>query len=917
MGVDSFCSCSKDCGESSFTFQQNSNYYNRNSPTKENPSQNLHQKPNMKLSDKCYRNNNLINSNYFSINSTNPHDPKKWANCVIQKNSTEVFYGRASEISSFNNSLNYINSNNLPETQMLNIPLGDKYEGEMKNNKPNGKGIYHSITGEIKEGEFIDGKLNGSGKMTLSNGFFIEGNFINDELNGYGMTLNMTTGEKYEGEFKNGIREGKGKLIMSNEDRFEGNFINGKLEGEGKFIKKNGEIYEGTFVNGIPSGKGRKKYEDGGEYTGEFKNGKENGFGIKKGKDGQIYEGEFFDGMKHGKGKHIFNDGQKYEGDFYEDHYNGKGVYIWPDDLKYIGEFKDDKIEGKGILIWPNGDKYDGSFIDGKYNGYGIEIKTDGSKYEGDFQDDDYEGNGIKTYPSGEKYEGEFHKGEIHGKGILIFNDGTTLEGTWNCGNKNGIFKKKNPDGKINIIEYKDNIKIKEEDSNNIITNDKSQNGIIQIEINEDKKNTKNGGDDINLIEDNINNKKNGKDDIDNKIKNNNKNVINNKRNINDKNKIIKDDLNNLNNNNQLNLFNSNENKDEFTPNEENENEIINFNEENFNEFTFILLTNLEAKKMNLELAKEKLILNLNELNKYKNEEFISKIKNNIAQYLNCKNEISLTNIQNWLGYLLSVNDNDQNIMQNEFLAILSNIKEYPPEQELFLNKKVKKYLLPKKISIFIKLNNTKNKKENNKYISFKDLKKIIEDEKIELKEQYFVFLFYALKKFEDPEANLEDLKYDILFDILNNTENDSKMDEESDLEISDDEYNQIIADFQMKLINYINNNHTNLRFILNGLIQVLNLEEDNNAVEVVLIRPFFERMKEIGIWDNNELEIYCIFNRYKLSEKYEGINIYLLEEELKNMKTTMSKSNKYNNDVNQQIIMENIKEENEESSIE
>ena len=44
--------------------------------------------------------------------------------------------------------------------------------------------------------------------------------------------------------------------------------------------------------------------------------------------------------------------------------------------------------------------------------------------------------------------------------------------------------------------------------------------------------------------------------------------------------------------------------------------------------------------------------------------------------------------------------------------------------------------------------------------------------------------------KFEDPEANLEDLKYDILFDILNNTENDSKMDEEIDLEISDDEPN-------------------------------------------------------------------------------------------------------------------------------
>ena len=34
-------------------------------------------------------------------------------------------------------------------------------------------------------------------------------------------------------------------------------------------------------------------------------------------------------------------------------------------------------------------------------------------------------------------------------------------------------------------------------------------------------------------------------------------------------------------------------------------------------------------------------------------------------------------------------------------------------------------------------------------------------------------------------------------------------------------------------------------------------------------------------------------------------------------MMSTMNKNNKYNNDVNQQVIMENIKEENEESSIE
>ena len=148
--------------------------------------------------------------------------------------------------------------------------------------------------------------------------------------------------------------------------------------------------------------------------------------------------------------------------------------------------------------------------------------------------------------------------------------------------------------------------------------------------------------------------------------------------------------------------------------------------------------------------------------------------------------------------------------------------------------------------------------------------------------------------------------------DILNDPNNDSKMDEESDLEISDEEYNQIIVEFQTKLLHYMNSNHTNLRFILNGLIQVNNLGEDNSVIEVVLIRPFFERMKEIGIWVNNELEIYCIFNRYKLSENYEGINIYLLEEELNNLKINNNK----NIFKNGQVIMEKIKEESEENSL-
>ena len=860
MGVEGYCTFTKECGET--VFLQPNKIDNKNNNPKLQVSR-------INLYNNYYRNINLINSNFFSISPSNNNETaKKWQKCIPHKNSTETFLGRTSDVScnNINNPIifngNDFNNNN--QNNVLNLPIGDKYEGEISNKKPNGKGIYYSVSGEIKEGTFVDGRLNGKGKMTLNNGFFIEGDFIDDELNGYGKTININ-GEVYEGEFKKGIREGKGKLILSNEDRFEGNFYKGKFEGYGKFISKNGESYKGEFREGIPNGNGYKKYIDNSEYEGNFKDGKENGFGIKKWKDGQIYEGEFLEGRKNGKGKQIFRDGQKYEGNFVDDHYNGNGEYLWPDGLKYIGEFKDDKVEGKGILIWPNGDKYEGFFIEGKYNGFGVENKRDGSKYEGEFKNDEYEGHGIKTFSNGEKYEGEFHKGNLHGKGKWYYLNGSTLEGEWNSGNKDGIFKKKSKDGKISLIEFKDNEEIKEEVNTESNKEEKNYNGFIEIEINEDE----NNGGKI-YPHDSLKN---------NQIINGNEECVLNNEKINDELGI------------NINLNNSNE-----------------FTEEAFNEFTFILLTNFEAKNLNIEIAKEKIILPFDNSFKLENSIFIDKLKMNISEYLNCKNEESLNDINKWLNYLLNANENNQKSMQTEFLTMISNIKEYPKEQEIFLTKKVKKYLLPKKNIISEKLMSS-----NNKYISFITLKKIIEEENIELKEQYFVYLFYVLKKFDDPKASLNDLKYEILFDIISDTENDSKMNEESDLEISDDEYNQIISNFQIKLINYINENHTNLRFILNDLIEVTSFGDDNNVMEVVLIKPFFERMKEIGIWLNNDLEIYCIFNRYKLSEKYEGINIYLLEEELNNLKISY---NEFNNHSNGKICMENIKEESEENSV-
>ena len=252
--------------------------------------------------------------------------------------------------------------------------------------------------------------------------------------------------------------------------------------------------------------------------------------------------------------------------------------------------------------------------------------------------------------------------------------------------------------------------------------------------------------------------------------------------------------------------------------------------------------------------------------------------------------------------------------MSEKFLSLLTNIKLYTPEEELFLSKKVKKYLLPKKDIILSKLEPFKNK-----FISFLFLKQIIEEQKIEMKDDYSQYLFYALKKFDEPNVSLYDLKVQNLFDILNNSENDSKMDEESDIEITNEEFTTIISSFIIQLMNYLSKKKITLRELLDGMIQTLNVEEEEanqEKIEIVLIEPFIKKMKDIGIQINNDIETFCIFNRYKLTDEYEIISVNLLEKELENFRNmNLSSNNTGVNHVDKKDkVMEKVQEETEDN---
>ena len=89
--------------------------------------------------------------------------------------------------------------------------------------------------------------------------------------------------------------------------------------------------------------------------------------------------------------------------------------------------------------------------------------------------------------------------------------------------------------------------------------------------------------------------------------------------------------------------------------------------------------------------------------------------------------------------------------------------------------------------------------------------------------------------------------------------------------------------------------------------------------------------MREIGITLTSDIEIYCLFSRYKLSDDYEIISVNLLEKELENFRRNnignYANINEANNgngvgsgvgvgssDGNNLKLMEKVQEENEDN---
>jgi hypothetical protein len=210
----------------------------------------------------------------------------------------------------------------------VNLPNGDRYEGEVIGVIRTGTGVYSFANGDRYEGEFADNTFHGKGTQTFASGDVYSGDFVRGVKIGQGV-YSFANGDRYEGAFVDNQFHGKGKQTYKSGDSFEGEFVQGNKQGPGVYRFANGDRFEGNFADNLFNGRGKMNFANGDRYEGDFRNSAKDGQGIHYFANQERYEGSFQAGMQSGAGTHFYANGDKYTGQFANGVRHGKGVYTF------------------------------------------------------------------------------------------------------------------------------------------------------------------------------------------------------------------------------------------------------------------------------------------------------------------------------------------------------------------------------------------------------------------------------------------------------------------------------------------------------------------------------------------------------------------------------------------------------------
>ena len=204
-----------------------------------------------------------------------------------------------------------------------------------------------------------------------------------------------------------------------------------------------------------------------------------------------------------------------------------------------------------------------------------------------------------------------------------------------------------------------------------------------------------------------------------------------------------------------------------YTDNEENIPESnIKFTGQQFNQFTYILFKNFEAKYIIGKEANNKVINPFSEIIKKNNynrltypsnefDEVVDNFTKIIMKVLNSENEYNHTLTKIFIGALLYNSECDIDKLIEYFSILFSYTKDYSTDEKKFIEKLKTKYKKETKKLVECITSFILNDLTSSQYFSLFKMKDLLDNNEVNLKDKYIEFLFYFLKKFDDPEAKL------------------------------------------------------------------------------------------------------------------------------------------------------------------
>lgn len=210
---------------------------------------------------------------------------------VISVDKDELFFDYDLYVKDFNIEISYNNNK-----------YKGKYSGYIKNEKPNGIGIFTSKDFNLEnykgiryKGEWENGLFNNFG-LIIDKDMKIYAEFKKGVMTGKGISNNLKESSSTISEFKNGEIDGLTLGELSNGDKFAGEIKDRVFSGIKIVIQKDGYKEVGEYESNKPNGLSFIRRSNGEKFIGEFKSGSPEGICMMKNKKGDKTLYEFKDG---------------------------------------------------------------------------------------------------------------------------------------------------------------------------------------------------------------------------------------------------------------------------------------------------------------------------------------------------------------------------------------------------------------------------------------------------------------------------------------------------------------------------------------------------------------------------------------------------------------------------------------------